>query len=339
MNDLNKFSDSELLVELQKLVSEERKLTTQILWHLKEVENRKLFLAQGYSSLFDYCVRVLSYSESGAVRRISSMRLLRDIPQVEEAIDSGKLNLSKLAQAQQFFNQEKKMGKTLDADEKKTILSQLETKSTRECETFFASLSPESPPKDRERVLTETLTEIKFVANATLMKKLNRFKELNSHVQQNPSYQELFEYLVDFALKEKDPLSEKQLKEGIFKKNSLPNQGLSPNEGIDLAQTHTSAHHPSTPHHSNNSSNHHPRMIPTALKRLIWSRDQGKCTFKSETTGKICGSQFQVQIDHILPVGRGGKSTEDNLRLVCREHNIFLAKQVFGESYMKKYAS
>ena len=81
------------------------------------------------------------------------------------------------------------------------------------------------------------------------------------------------------------------------------------------------------------------RFIPAAIKRAVLSRDQGKCVYKNLETGKICGSKFQVQIDHIIPVALNGESILDNLRCLCRAHNIHEARRIFGAEKMEKYST
>jgi len=320
MNTLKILSDVDLLNQTITLVVEERKLTTKILWHLKEIEARKLFLTQGYSSLYEYAVQVLGYSESGAFRRISAMRLLKVVPELEAALDSGKLNLSKLTQAQEFFKHEEKEGNGLDLDQKKEILFELEAKSTRECEKYLAGLNPDSIPKERERILTENQIEIRFVASDELLKKFARFKELDSHVAADPNYAELFERLVDLALKKKDHLLRVKAPLQKVRSPSAPNEAVSRNsEGKEAAISKS------------------PRFIPAKIKNYIWSRDEGKCTYRNGESGKVCGSRFQIQIDHRIPVAKGGQSNSENLRLVCRQHNILFAVQHFGENKMKVF--
>jgi len=121
VNNLKDLSDQELNQRLAKLVGEERKLTAEILEHLREVDERQLFLKLAYSSLFAYCVAELHYSEAQAHRRISSMRLLKTLPKeaqkdFQEKIINGSLSLTNLAQAQQFLQNEsrnfEKMEKT-----------------------------------------------------------------------------------------------------------------------------------------------------------------------------------------------------------------------------------
>lgn len=57
MNTLHQLSDTELLSQTQKLVARERELTLEILWHLQEVEKRRLYSQFACSSLFEYCTQ------------------------------------------------------------------------------------------------------------------------------------------------------------------------------------------------------------------------------------------------------------------------------------------
>ena len=66
----SRMSDTELLVQIQSLVQREKEITLEILHLLREVEARELHFARGYSSLFDFCVKALGYSESATQRRI-----------------------------------------------------------------------------------------------------------------------------------------------------------------------------------------------------------------------------------------------------------------------------
>lgn len=93
-------SNEALLRTTQSLVAEERKLTTEILWHLHEIQVRKLYAERGYGSLFDYAVQALGYSEAAAGRRIAAMRLLVDVPEIEPALQKGSVSLSTLSTIQ-----------------------------------------------------------------------------------------------------------------------------------------------------------------------------------------------------------------------------------------------
>src|SRR4051812_40830855 len=105
--DLRSLPDNVLLGNTQQLARREREISLQVLQHLKEVERRSLYSKLSYKNLFEYAVQELKYSEGSAQRRISSMRLLKELPELEKKLESGALPLSTLSQAQSFFNQEK----------------------------------------------------------------------------------------------------------------------------------------------------------------------------------------------------------------------------------------
>ena len=66
--------------------------------------------------------------------------------------------------------------------------------------------------------------------------------------------------------------------------------------------------------------------IPAAVRREVWSRDEGKCTWPFDSGG-VCGSTLRLEIDHVVPRGKGGPSTIDNCRLACKFHNQLAARQ------------
>jgi HNH endonuclease len=53
--------------------------------------------------------------------------------------------------------------------------------------------------------------------------------------------------------------------------------------------------------------------IPRELRRAVFERDGGKCT--------ECGSNFDLQYDHVIPVALGGATTAKNLQLLCGDCN------------------
>jgi hypothetical protein len=54
LKSLKSLSDRNLLNQLTSLVKKEKDLTCEILLHLIEVENRKVYRSLGYSSMFVY---------------------------------------------------------------------------------------------------------------------------------------------------------------------------------------------------------------------------------------------------------------------------------------------
>ena len=59
------------------------------------------------------------------------------------------------------------------------------------------------------------------------------------------------------------------------------------------------------------------RHIPARVRRTVWERDGGQCTFVGES-GRRCASRTRLEFDHADEVARGGKATVEGIRLRCR---------------------
>jgi hypothetical protein len=141
---LAKLKDSDLLAQIKTYVQSERDVLVKILDHLREIERRRLFSDLGYSSLFDYAVKELKYSEGQAVRRIQAMRLLKELPQLEPKIVSGVLSLSNVQQAHSFFRniESTEPNRIVTQKEKLEIFAHLEDKSVRDAQKELLKINP-----------------------------------------------------------------------------------------------------------------------------------------------------------------------------------------------------
>ena len=71
------------------------------------------------------------------------------------------------------------------------------------------------------------------------------------------------------------------------------------------------------------------RSIPQKIRRYIWKRDQGECSYVCIKTKNKCRSKHLLQIDHIQPFALGGSHHPDNLRLLCARHNQYRSQRTF----------
>ncbi len=53
--------------------------------------------------------------------------------------------------------------------------------------------------------------------------------------------------------------------------------------------------------------------IPESVQVLVWNRDGGKCV--------KCGSQENLEFDHIIPISKGGGDSARNIQLLCETCN------------------
>ena len=75
--------------------------------------------------------------------------------------------------------------------------------------------------------------------------------------------------------------------------------------------------------------------IPASVRRAVWHRDKGRCTFVG-AGGHRCNATSFLEFDHIEPVARGGVATVQGMRLRCRAHNQYEAERVFGTGFMSR---
>ena len=540
---LKALSNQDLLSQTKSLVQKEREAHIQVLRHLREIEARKLYFSQGFSSLFDYAVRELGYSEGAAFRRIKAMRLCRDLPEAEERLQSGRLSLSSASQLQNFFEKQKKTGlkkekaledskslksespvqgiflqnlrreeleksaprrtgeesrslessggsqesrqseesagssclisqtgatpaffsfekteadkekireekeSALSRSQKLDLIEKAEGRSSRETEKLLLERLPESEKplarREQARPLRNGQVEIKAIVSDNCHKKLKELKNLLSHRNPSMEYGGLLEILSDLALEKYDPLRKGKRRAkggqdsdsvGSRKREaaggasqlaaSAPKLKSSPRAPVDstaslprlrrLAKTpdasapkrRQTAHNPSTsarksqqtrqtsvfaggkgrrpdrafgatiakpkqtkqdpvvfattaaksnrtnpsfaasalkqsqeaesPRASAQKSRQASRYIPAAVKRQVWARDKGCCSYVNPQTGRKCESHRFLHIDHILPFALGGGSGADNLRLLCAGHNQFRARQTFKSDSFRK---
>ena len=89
--------DDALTKKVVHLARSEREALVDFLHHLGEFDARRLYLAQGYSSLFEYCSVFLRLSNGTAHRRYTTARLMRRFPLIAEFLRAGRLNTKRVA--------------------------------------------------------------------------------------------------------------------------------------------------------------------------------------------------------------------------------------------------
>ena len=316
----------------------ERAGTAETLAAICEVESRNLYLEAGYSSLFEYCMVDLGYSEDATKKRIHATRAAREHADlVFPALADGRLHLSGLVLLAPHLTQEnaeellaaaanqskakiemllvqRKPKPDLPAWIQPLASGPLHSGPAREgapghVESGIAgSLSPvalfeQAPAGVEQRSRTIPLAPqrygYQFSSDEEFQTDLTEATELLGDAVAPGDLAAIFKRVLKAAL----PVLRKQ-KFGAAKK---PGRCRAPKPGS--------------------------RRIPNSVKRAVWKRDGGRCTYVSDD-GRRCTSR-KVQYDHIEEVARGGLSTESNVRLLCHAHNQLAAEKTFGRDFME----
>jgi hypothetical protein len=79
-----------------------------------------------------------------------------------------------------------------------------------------------------------------------------------------------------------------------------------------------------------------PRSIPAPVRRAVYERAGGRCAFV-ESGGLRCEARSRLEFHHRHPHGRGGNRTPDNISLLCKSHNLYLAELDYGQAAIARH--
>jgi 5-methylcytosine-specific restriction endonuclease McrA len=314
--------------------------------------------------LFEFAKNELGYSEPEANSRITAARLTQQMPELSRKIEMGSLSLTQLVKASAFFGQEKKCDKPLSREEKLEVFECLENKSVRESERLLLSMSSNPTAlQEKTRVISETHTEIRLVADEELMKDLNRLKEIWAHALPKATWHEVIHRAVKIAIEKEDKLkkAERALAriEGKQRRPSQSSQGQSastkadagPSPSLDRGLIYSTDLIEASSCRTISRSREvrvdgyptfsvsHPvasRWIASATRHLVWARDAGQCTYISPD-GTRCESRYGLEMDHVRPYAMGGDNSPGNLRLRCKNHNCLHAIESYGREKISRH--
>jgi hypothetical protein len=324
--------DGELLARVQDAVAHERCATAQLIALLMTVDARKLYLAHGCSSLYAYCTQVLHFSEHAAYARIEAARAARKFPAVLERLEDGSLTLTAVCLLRPHLTTENHIG-LLDAAAHKTrfdverlvaalrpradvvtIIRKLSASDGRASagvdaateaneahegavSTATAAVDDQAPNRATIKPLAPDRYWIQFTMSGEAHDNLRRVQNLLRHRTPHGDIGSIFERAISLLL------------EQTLKKKAALTDRVRSNE---VTSTHT-------------------RAIPAAVRCAVWKRDEGRCAFKGSVMR--CTETSDLNFHHVIPWAAGGATSVENIELRCRAHNVYEARQFFGEQY------
>jgi HNH endonuclease len=333
-----RLSNEQLLSEVRTLAGREREATARLIASLAELDARRLYLGEGYSSLFTYCTQCLHLSEHAAYGRIEAARVARRLPAILDLLADGSVTLTTVCL----------LAAHLTTENHRQLLGVARHKSKREVEQQVAALRPlpcvasvirklpapkpspgaprrsESVSDNRPNVtavpaanapatvaqsaprpaiiapLAPERYKVQFTVPRETHDKLRRVQDLLRHSVPNGDPAVIFDRALTLLLAE---LEKKKLA-----RTDRPRQVADPKSGS--------------------------RHVPAAVKREVWKRDGGRCTFVG--TGGRCSERGWLEFHHVIPFAEGGETTSANLQLRCRAHNAYEAETHFGPLLLRE---
>jgi hypothetical protein len=321
-------TDRELLAQVKSLAVAESDATASLIASLAELDDRRLYLAEGFPSLFAYCVRVLHLSEHAAYNRIEVARTARRWPIIFQMIADGSVTLTAVRLLSASLT-DANHGELLCAATHKTKQDVEQLLAARNPRPSVPSVirklpaaalavptarrdtdlltpppvalrppdthcAPASPSPARRAVVIAPLAPERYKVQMTVSRethdKLRRVQDLLRHQVPDGDPAVVVDRALTLLLQDLE-----RTKVGVAR---TPRAGRTATPGS--------------------------RHIPAAVRRQVWKRDGGQCAFEGHM-GR-CSERGFIEFHHVVPFADGGATTTDNLQLRCRAHNVYEAE-------------
>src|SRR5262245_34383014 len=319
-------SDDDLLRGLTSLVGDSRRVESDLVAHIGEVEERRLYAREGCPSMFAYCTEVLHLSSAEAYLRITAARAARDHPVVLEMLGDGRLHLSGIA----------KLVPHLTPANASRLLARAVHRSKRQIEELIAEIAPRPDAPVQVRKLPRTPAPSATEAPARVEPPVTAVLDVPSTL---PSFQlrpdGVASSVASAPAAEVEPLSPARYKVQFTASAELRDKlerlrkllGISSDDlalVIDQAVTEklerlekkrfalTKTPRPAPSEQSASRS----RYLPSALRRAVYLRDGGQCCFVSKQ-GRRCTERNGLEYHHRYPYSFIVDNNPSNICLMC----------------------
>ncbi len=346
---LSHLSDHVLLHDLATLVAQDRVTTAAMLAHLAEVDARRLYLPAAYASMYAWCVGELKLSEDSTAKRIQAARLARRFPVIFPMLADGRLHLSSVIL----------LAPHLTPDNADDLLAAAAHQPKPALERLIAARFPRPDLPALVQPLAPASSADEHAPGHVILTVSGHSPapagacegslalapvderdaqhapgHVPSHARLAPLAAGRFALQVTIAQETHDQLRYAQALLG----HAVPSGDLA--QVLDRALAalvaqleqrrfaRTARTRPSRRRRGEDS-----RYVPAAVRRAVWLRDGGQCTFVSEQ-GHRCEARTRLEFDHLDPFAQGGQATPARMRLLCRAHNQLAAERTYGAEFM-----
>jgi hypothetical protein len=333
-------SNEELIAALLLLVRRESSAIAELVAHIAEVDDRRLYRDQAFPSMHQYCVDALHLCEGAAYKRITAARTARRFPIILEMLAGGRLHLSAVCL----------LAPHLTEENHPSLLEAAVHRSKRGVELLLAERfpKPDVPQSIRKLPVPQPQPEM-AVPSPTSNPIAARPSELSIPPAPVPPLPaatpappprpavvaplspKRFKLQLTISRKTRERLEEAR----DLLAHQVPDGDLA--EVVDRAldvlvrelrrRKYAETEAPQKPRLVEEKGG--TRHIPNHVKREAARRDGHQCTFVAEN-GQRCPARGKLEFHHIDPQAKGGPPTLSNVTLRCRAHNGFAAEADYG---------
>jgi 5-methylcytosine-specific restriction endonuclease McrA len=77
--------------------------------------------------------------------------------------------------------------------------------------------------------------------------------------------------------------------------------------------------------------------LKPSTRNTVLRKSGGQCEYRETKMGHRCANRHFLEVDHIQPRALGGTNVPDNLRVLCRTHNLLVAERAFGREKIEAF--
>ena len=349
-HELRSISDEELLRRLSQLLTQSRRGESELVAHIGEVDERRLYASQACSSMFSYATEVLHLSEHEAYLRITTARAARRHPMLLVMLGDGRLHLSGIA----------RLAPLLTESNCEAVLARAVHLSKRQIDELVAELAPKPdvPPVIRKlpnppAKTTPSTPTVELVLDRVTFQPQTEPVEAAAPAppplvpaappRSLPTIQPLApaRYKVTFTASAR--FRDKLERLTALMRPSVPDGDLAAileeavTEKLERLESRRYGK-TNAPRKTVEQTDTRPdsRYIPAPIRRAVCERDSDRCAFVDDR-GRRCTEREGLEFHHRSPYGRDGDHSVENLCLMCHAHNAYLAELDYGKDVMGRY--
>jgi len=363
---LTAMTDDELLRRLGELLRSSRRIESDLVAHIAEVDRRRLYAREATPSMFAYCTEVLHLSEAEAYLRITVARASREHPVLLAMLAEGSLHLTGIAL----------LAPHLTAETRGELLGRATHRSKKQIEELIADLAPRPEVPERIRKVPErgalkpalgpggiTHQELRpptasgcANVSAAIPPALDELRPdgvgqrtRGTSIQPLGGARYKVQFTASASLRDKlerlRALMRQEVPDGDLATiiDGLVSKQLERIEARRFAKTSRPRAKPANPSPGTSFASSSAalaaspaRYIPAALRRAVRERTGDQCGYV-DPAGRRCTERNRLEFHHRHPFAMGGAHSPKNVGLLCRTHNSYLAVCDYGEEAMARH--
>ncbi len=316
-------ADGVLLSGLKANVASERGSLADVLADIGEVEERKLYVPVGYESMFEYCTRELRFSKDAAYKRVHAARAALEFPAIYDCVATGALGLRVVNMLAPY----------LDQGNVHELLILASFKTREEVRGLLAERFPQESVATTIEPIAQPMSLAGSAPGAAGQQVPGPGQGIVKAAQVQPLATDL--YKLQLTMSGAMYAKLRRAVELFGRRKPVPDEGEILELGLDLVvQRLEKKRFAATDRPKAARRSDAVRHISNEVKRDVYERDGGRCTFTS-ADGTRCTARMDLEWEHVVPVARGGTSEASNIKLLCRAHNQYEAERIYGKSFMQ----